>query len=494
MKFLIRSFIFLSLLCSLAFSKNCASGLCSVIRDKDFDSGFKPIDGKFLKGNNYYGLRSPETGYYYIYSFTITQEAYYFLGSKTPGFYVGFSYGHVYIGGELRTGRFGQRPGGGIFDYFVASDNPKDPVFNYYDFIVFVSKEVARCSLNQEFNTDTMQCVNSCPAGQAWDVDINACVNDCTDKNLNKFGFFNGTTQGKCVDCSNVYSDRDIATCLCTGLGSSFGGSAVFVSDTENPSIVHTVCGDGSKISFKRRSDEDPNKDKDKDKEDPNKDKDKENPNKDKDKEDPSKDKDKDNNNSTPGNGGGSSGGNNNGSSGNNGGSSGGTGGGSSGGNNSGSSGGSGGGSSGGSGGGHGGGGGGQGDSGQGNGKDFGNVAPGNIDYSDLEEKNANLLSTYKNNIEGIFSSVSDIKKSLDETISRFKKGDLMSLKKGGIPNTCPLSFDIDMIFFKKKIAFDFCSFLSPIASSLYVFFFVAFFLLFLFLIVKLFIFTFIGW
>ena len=86
MKFLVRSFIFLSLLCSLAFSYNCPSGLCSVIRDKDLDSSFKLVDGKFLKGNNYFGIRSPETGYYYIYSFTITQEAYYFLGSKTCNF------------------------------------------------------------------------------------------------------------------------------------------------------------------------------------------------------------------------------------------------------------------------------------------------------------------------------------------------------------------------------------------------------------------------
>ena len=468
MKFLVRSFIFLSLLCSLAFSKNCASGLCSVIRDKDFDSGFKPIDGKFLKGNNYYGLRSPETGYYYIYSFTITQEAYYFLGSKTPGFYVGFSYGHVYIGGELRTGRFGQRPGGGIFDYFVASDNPKDPVFNYYDFIVFVSKEVARCKLNQEFNTDTMQCVDTCPAGQKWDVDINACANDCTDKNLNKFGYFNGTTQGKCVDCSNVYSDRDIATCLCTGLGSSFGGSVVFVSDTENPSIVRSSCSDGTPIIFKRRSDEDPNKD---------------------------KNKDKDNNNSTPGNGNdsGSSGGNNNGSSGNNGGSSGGTGGGSSGGNNSGS-GGSSGGTGGGSGSGKGGGSSGGSGGGQGNNGNSENATPGNIDYGELEERTADLANTYKENINNLFEPIDGIKKSLNDTISKIKDGNLMSLKKDGIPNTCPLNFDIDMFFFSKKVVFDFCSILSPIASSLYVFFFVAFFLLFLFLIAKLFIFTFMGW
>ena len=482
MKFLVRSFIFLSLLCSLAFSKNCDGGLCSVIRDKDFDSSFKPVDGKFLKGNNYFGIRLPKYGYYSIRSFIISNEAYYFLGSKTPGFYTGFRYDYVYIGGKPRTGHFYERGGGGIFDRFYVSDDPNHPVFTYYDFIVFNSKEVASCSLNQEFNTDTMQCVDACPAGQAWDVDINACANDCTDTNLNKFGYFNGTIQGKCVDCSSVYSDADIASCLCVGLGSSLSSSVSFVSDPENPSIVQSSCVNGAPIVFKRRSDEDPNKDKDKEKENPNKDKDKENPDKDKDKdkedpnkdkdkdkEDPNKDKDKDNNNSTPGNGNnsGSSGGNNNGSSG-------GTGGG------------TGGGSSGGSGGGSGG--------GQGNNGNSENATPGNIDYGELEERTADLANTYKENINNLFEPIDGIKKSLNDTISKIKDGNLMSLKKGGIPNTCPLSFDIDMVFFSKKVVFDFCSILSPIASSLYVFFFVAFFLLFLFLIAKLFIFTFMGW
>ena len=99
MKFFLKLFCLLSLVISFSFSKNCDGGECFVIRDKDFGSSFKLVDGKFLKGNNYFGIRRPEIGYYYIYSFTITQEAYYFLGSKTPGFYDGFGYGWVYIGG-----------------------------------------------------------------------------------------------------------------------------------------------------------------------------------------------------------------------------------------------------------------------------------------------------------------------------------------------------------------------------------------------------------
>lgn len=469
MKILLKLFCLLSLVISFSFSKNCDSGECFVIRDKDFGSSFKLVDGKFLKGNNYFGIRRPEIGYYYIYSFTITQEAYYFLGSKTPGFYDGFGYGWVYIGGELRTGRFGQRPGGGIFDHFVVSDYPKDPVFNYYDFIVFVTKEVGRCSINQEFNTDTMQCVDTCPAGQAWDVDINACVNDCTDKNLNKFGYFNGTTQGKCVDCSNAYSDRDIATCLCTGLGSSFGGSAVFVSDTENPSIVHTVCGDDFKISFKRRSDEDPNKDK----ENPKPDKDKDNPNPDK------KDNNESSNNSS-GESGNSSNNNSGGSAGN--------------------------GSS---------GGGGTGvetkpNPNNGNGKEDGksdgkqdgkgeegkgdDAVAQKLDYGDLEKDTGKFEGEFKKAVDDSFSFVNDVKASLTDTIQKIKDGNLMSLKKGAVPTTCPLSFQIDMTYFSKNLTFDFCKIVSPVSSSLYILFYLGFFILFLVVTIKLFILTFMGW
>ena len=391
MKFLIRSFIFLSLLCSFAFSKNGDNGYYWVMRDYNLPSTFKPIDGKFLKGNNYFGLRSPEIGYYFIYSFTISEDAYYFVGSHKPGFYVG--YGHVYIGGNLRVGRFGPRGSIGDYERYVASDYPKDPVFNYYDFIVFNSKEVARCKLNQEFNTDTMQCVDSCPAGQLWNVQTNACVVDCTDENNHKFF----TSDYTCIDCSSALTVDDVARCYCAGLGSSYNPG--YAWDPDKPNIVQAHCKDERLITFKfDKSKENSNKDKDKDKE---------NPNKDKDKEDPSKDKDKDN--STPGNGGGSSGGNNNGSGGNNGG----TGGGSSGGTGGGSSGGSGSGSGG----------------GQGNGNSE-NATPGNIDYGELEERTADLANTYKENINNLFEPIDGIKKSLNDTISKIKDGNLMSLKK----------------------------------------------------------------
>ncbi|WP_199906562.1 hypothetical protein [Campylobacter concisus] len=410
MKFLIRSFIFLSLLCSLAFSKNGDGGIYWAMRDYNLPSSFKPIDGKFLKGNNYFGLRSPETGYYFIYSFTISQDAYYFLGSRTPGFYVG--YGHVYIGGARRVGRFGQRGSIGDYERYVASDNPKDPIFNYYDFIVFNSKEVARCKLNQEFNTDTMQCVDSCPAGQLWNVQTNACVVDCTDEDNHKFF----TSDYTCINCSSALTIDDIARCYCSGLGSSYNPG--YAWDPNKPNIVQAHCKDERLITFKfDKSKENPNKDKDKDKQDPNKDKDK-----DKDKEDPNKDKDKDNNNSTPGNG-------------NNGGSSGG---GSSGGNNQGN--------------------GGQG-GGQGNNGNSENATPGNIDYGELEERTADLANTYKENINNLFEPIDGIKKSLNDTISKIKDGNLMSLKKGGIPNTCPLSFDIDMVFSVKKLSLIFVVF-----------------------------------
>ena len=469
MKFLVRFFIFLSLLCSLAFS-----GEYWVMRDYNLPSTFVPADAKFLKGDNLIGFRMPVWDLYEIISVTIRQDAYYFAGSKTPGFYRDSGYSLYFIGGTPKTGRFAGRGSIGDFERYVDSDNPKDPVFTHYTYLEFNTKSVAKCKLNQEFNTDTMQCVDSCPAGQLWNVKTNACVVDCTDEDNHKFF----TSDYTCINCSSALTIDDIARCYCSGLGSSYNPG--YAWDPNKPNIVQAHCKDERLITFKfDKSKENPNKDKDKDKQDPNKDKDK-------DKEDPNKDKDKDNNNSTPGNGNnsGSSGGNNNGSGGNNGGSGGGSPGG-----NGGSGGGTGGGSSGGNNQGNNGQGGGQGNNGNSE-----NATPGNIDYGELEERTADLANTYKENINNLFEPIDGIKKSLNDTISKIKNGNLMSLKKGGIPNTCPLNFDIDMFFFSKKVVFDFCSILSPIASSLYVFFFVAFFLLFLFLIAKLFIFTFMGW
>ncbi len=482
MKFLVRFFIFLSFLISSAFSAICGGdGTCAVMRDYNFPGTFIDADAKFLKGNEYIGFRMPDYGRYEVFTFTFYKEAYYFPGSKGPGFYRTPSYSLFYIGGTPKTGRFGQRYSIGDYEYFLPTNDPHDPVFTYYTFLHFNLNSVAICGYHQEFNTDTMQCVDTCPAGQLWNVKTNACVVDCTDEDNHKFF----TSDYTCINCSSALTIDDIARCYCSGLGSSYNPG--YSWDPNKPNIFQAHCKDERLITFKfDKSKENSNKDKDKEKEDPNKDKDKENPNKDKDKEDPSKDKDKDN--TTPGgggsSGGGSSGGTGGGSSG--GGSSGGTGGGSSGGNNGGSGSGSGGGTGGGSSGGSGG--------GQGNNGNSENATPGNIDYGELEERTADLANTYKENINNLFEPIDGIKKSLNDTISKIKDGNLMSLKKGGIPNTCPLNFDIDMVFFSKKVVFDFCSILSPIASSLYVFFFVTFFLLFLFLIAKLFIFTFMGW
>ncbi|OUT10077.1 hypothetical protein B9N66_01505 [Campylobacter concisus] len=187
MKFLIRSFIFLSLLYSLAFSKNGDNGLYDVMRDYNLPSTFVPADAKFLKGDNLIGFRMPVWDLYEIISVTIRRDAYYFAGSKSPGFYRDSGYSLYYIGGPAKTGRFVQRGGAGDYEYYAASDNPKDPVFTYYTFLEFNTKSVARCKLNQEFNVDTMQCVDPCPVGQKWDVEKNACVDSCpADQIFNK--------------------------------------------------------------------------------------------------------------------------------------------------------------------------------------------------------------------------------------------------------------------------------------------------------------------
>ena len=105
-----------------------------------------------------------------------------------------------------------------------------------------------------------------------------------------------------------------------------------------------------------------------------------------------------------------------------------------------------------------------------------------------------NFQGDYSKAIEDSFSFVNDVKASLTDTLQKIKDGNLMSLKKGAVPTTCPLSFQIDMTYFSKNLTFDFCKIVSPVSSSLYILFYLAFFILFLVVTIKLFILTFMGW
>jgi len=95
--------------------------------------------------------------------------------------------------------------------------------------------------------------------------------------------------------------------------------------------------------------------------------------------------------------------------------------------------------------------------------------------------------------LDDVISKTQDFKNSLDGLISKIKDGGLMKFNQSAIPSTCPLSFQIDMTYFSKNLVFDFCKIVSPVASSLYVLFYLGFFVLFLFAVIKLFILTFIG-
>lgn len=464
MKFLLKILCLLSLLSSFLFAN------LKIYSDENLNGyDFKSIDMKFLKGNNLLGFR--DSSGYHIYPFTFDHS--YYSGSRySPGFYWGAG-NFVYFGGDVVSNHLYVEMNTWSYTVYSISDNPSHPFLTYSSLLFFrLGDLVATCGANQEFDTETSKCVDPCPAGQLWNVQTNACVVDCTDEDNHKFF----TSDYSCIDCSSALTIDDIARCYCAGIGSSYNPG--YAWDPNKPNIVKAHCKDETLITFKfDKSKENSNKDKDKDKEDPNKDKDKENPNKDKDKEDPNKDKNKDN--TTPGGGGSSGSGSTD--------SGGGTvapGG----------------------------------DSGKDNGKDKGdgkddgkdkggghggggggsnndsNTAAGNLDYDDLKKSELDTLSKYSNNVEDNFSFVKDIKQSLSDSISKIKNGNLMKLNRGNIPNTCPLSFDVDMVVTKKNIVFDICKALSPVAPSLYIFFYIAFFLLFLALIVKLFIFTFMGW
>lgn len=467
MKFLLKILCLLSLLSSFLFAN------LKIYNDENLNGyDFKPIDMKFLKGNNLLGFR--DSSGYHIYPFTFDHS--YYSGSKySPGFYWGAG-NFVYFGGDVVSNHLYVEMDTWSYTVYSISDNPSHPFLTYSSLLFFrLGDRLATCGANQEFNTETNKCVDACPAGQNWDVDINACVNDCTDASVNKLGIFNGTTQGGCIDCSSVYSDDGIASCLCTGLGSSFSGSHVFLFDKEKPGFVHANCDSGVSIVFKHRVDEDLNKDKDNNSTNSSY-KDKE---KDKNENGNNDNTGEQDNNPSDNNSGGTSG---NGSSG---------------------------------------GGGsslgsetkpnpnykgeegkedGKGEEGKqgGKGEEYGkaedNAVAGRLDYGNLEKDMKDFKGDYGKAVEDSFSFVNDVKASLTDTISKIKDGNLMSLKKSAVPTTCPLNFQVDMTYFSKNLIFDFCKIVSSVSSSLYILFYLGFFVLFLLAVIKLFILTFMGW
>ena len=279
--------------------------------------------------------------------------------------------------------------------------------------------------------------------------------------------------------------------CVCSGFGSSYEPGVMVIK----PPFKFGNCSDGILIRFKPKlNDKDKDKDKkkdnnstnssDKDKENPkpDKDKDKKNDNNttnssDKDNPKPDKKDNNENSNNSSGESGNSSNNNSGGSSGN--------------------------GSS---------GGGGAGvetkpNPNSGNGKQDGkgdgkgeegkgddNIGPAKLDYEGLKASADTFEGQFKTAIDDSFSFVNDVKASLTDTLQKIKDGNLMSLKKGAVPTTCPLSFQIDMTYFSKNLTFDFCKIVSPVSSSLYILFYLGFFILFLVVTIKLFILTFMGW
>ena len=367
----------------------------------------------------------------------------------------------------------------------------KDVTFSYVKHCSL--SKFTTCNAGENFNTNLKQCVPACPAGQSWDAENNLCYVDCSDKNLNKYGYPNGTAQGGCVDCSNALSDAQIMRCACSGFGSSYDPGVILI----DPPYKFGSCLDGKLIRFKPRlNDNDKDEDKKKDNNSTNSsDKDKENPkpdkNKDKkndnnstnssNKDNPNSNK-KDNNensNNSSGEAGNPSNNNSGGSSGN--------------------------GSS---------GGGGTGvetkpnpnngngkEDGKGDGKQDGkgeegkgdDAVAGKLDYGDLEKDADKFKSDFKGALDDVISKAQDFKNTLDGIISKIKDGGLMKFNQSAIPSTCPLSFEINFVVSNKQITFDLCKVFSSFASSLYVFFYLGFFVLFLVLIVKLFLFTFMG-
>ena len=472
MKFLIKLFCLLSFLSSFSFSADAF-----FFKIEAANNYLKKSNVKFLANNKYVMFDRPDDpGHVYVdrvYSY----DTYFYAGSLRGYFWNNQTGDVYYISNDVKTNYFLD---GGGFGPFIRRYEYSGTYNHNAEFLTFVSiyefhkTNVAVCNVGEEFNTETMQCVSGCPAGQLWNVNTNSCVVDCSDEDNHKFF----TSDYKCIDCSSALTADDIARCYCIGLGSSYNPG--FAWDPDKPNILHAHCSNETEISFK--FDKDKMKDKDNNSTNSS-DKDKENPKPDKDKDNPNPDK-KDNNensNNSSGESGNPSNNNSGGSAGN--------------------------GSS---------GGGGTGvetkpnpnsgngkEDGKGDGKQDGkgeegkgddNVGPANLDYEGLKASSETFEGQFKTAIDDSFSFVNDVKASLTDTIQKIKDGNLMSLKKGAVPTTCPLSFQIDMTYFSKNLTFDFCKIVSPVSSSLYILFYLGFFILFLALTIKLFILTFMGW
>lgn len=469
MKFLLKLFCLLSFLSSFGFSADAF-----FFNINDANNYLKKSNVKFLANNKYVMFDRPDDpGHVYVdrvYSY----DTYFYAGSLRGYFWNNQTGDVYYISNDVKTNYFldGGRWGNFTRRYEYSGTYNSNAVFlTYVSIYEFHKTNVAVCNVGEEFNTETMQCVSGCPAGQLWNVNTNSCVVDCSDEDNHKFF----TSDYKCIDCSSASTADDIARCYCTGLGSSYNPG--FAWDPDKPNILHAHCSNETEISFK--FDKDKMKDKDNNSTNSS-DKDKENPKPDKDKDNPNPDK-KDNNensNNSSGESGNSSNNNSGGSSGN--------------------------GSS---------GGGGTGvetkpnpnhngngkEDGKGDGKEDSKGEEGKgddavaqkLDYGDLEKDSDKFNSDFKDALDSVISQAQDFKNSLNDTISKIKEGGLAKFNQSAIPNTCPLTYNVDFSYFRKDITFDICKVIAPASQTLYYFFYVVFFVLFLIVTIKLFLFTF---
>ena len=463
MKFLLKILCLLSLVSSFSFSADAF-----FFKIEAANNYLKKSNVKFLANNKYVMFDRPDDpGHVYVdrvYSY----DAYFYAGSLRGYFWNNQTGDVYYISNDVKTNYF--LDGGGFGPFirryeYSGTYNSNAEFLTYVSIYEFHKTNVAVCNVGEEFNTETMQCVSGCPAGQLWNVNTNSCVVDCSDEDNHKFF----TSDYKCIDCSSALTKSEIAKCYCTGLGSSFDRSSfVFSSNSENPNLITTFCDNETEISFK--FDKDKMKDKDNNSTNSS-DKDKDNPN-------PDKKDNNENSNNSSGESGNSSNNNSGGSAGN--------------------------GSS---------GGGGTGvetkpnpnyngngkEDGKGDGKEDSKGEEGKgddavaqkLDYGDLEKDSDKFNSDFKDALDSVISQAQDFKNSLNDTISKIKEGGLAKFNQSAIPNTCPLTYNVDFSYFRKDITFDICKVIAPASQTLYYFFYVVFFVLFLIVTIKLFLFTF---
>ena len=167
-KFLLKLFCLLSLLCSFGFSKDVW-----VMTDDVLDS-LKPMDNcEFFLGRKFLKCTIPETGTYRFFIVNFANDYLYFNPTKSSGYYYNTMY-YYFIDKVQYSGYFAYISKYSYYKY-AESDASNGQLFTYTNITEFrINNSYVECSASQAFNSETNQC-ESCPKDHFLNQETGQC-------------------------------------------------------------------------------------------------------------------------------------------------------------------------------------------------------------------------------------------------------------------------------------------------------------------------------